>query len=180
MTKEVFETAVAEGNPVCYYIFRDLGIGKDCKYFVETGTHLGGSVQFALDLGFEQIFSCEMMEDRYQHCMTKFETNDNVNLWLGDSNDCFADMMKGVDKRTCFWLDAHGEGGGVPTFEELDLIGENKIKDHTIVIDDIPVYFSGKEKKLEQKILSINIDYKITYYKSINPIDDYVLVAYID
>lgn len=82
MTKEVFDIAVAEGNPVCYYIFRDLGIGKDCKYFVETGTHLGGSVQFALDLGFEQIFSCEMMRDRYEHCMNKFKDSDNVNLWL--------------------------------------------------------------------------------------------------
>ena len=180
MTKEVFETAVAEGKPVCYYIFRDLGIGKDCKYFVETGTHLGGSVQFALDLGYEEIFSCEMMEDRYNHCMEKFQSNDNVSLWLGDSNSCFADIMKNIDKKTCFWLDAHSEGGGVPTFEELDLIKENKIKNHTIVIDDIPVYFSGKEKKLEEKIVSINPDYKIDYYKSINPIDDYVLVAYIE
>lgn len=180
MTKEVFDKAVAEGNPVCYYIFKDLGIGKDCKYFVETGTHLGGSVQFALDLGFEQIYSCEFMEDRYQHCMDKFQNDDNVNLWLGDSSDCFEDMMKQVDKRSCFWLDAHGEGGGVPTFEELDLIAENEIKDHTIVIDDIPVYFLGREKVLEEKLLSINPNYTLQYYKSINPTDDYVLVAYVE
>ena len=28
MTKELFETAVKDGNPVCYYLFRDLGIVK--------------------------------------------------------------------------------------------------------------------------------------------------------
>jgi len=180
MTKEIFDIAVAENKNVCYYIFRDLGIGKDCKYFVETGTHLGGGVQYALDLGFEQIFSCEMMRDRYEHCMNKFKDSDNVNLWLGNSNDCFDDMVSKIDKKSCFWLDAHDEGGGVPTFEELDSIKQNSIKNHTIVIDDVPVYFSGKEKKLEEKILSINSDYKITYYKSLNPVDDYILVAYVD
>lgn len=180
MTKELFETAVKDGNPVCYYLFRDLGIGKDCKYFVETGTHLGGSVQSALDLGYEQIFSCEMMSDRYQHCMNKFSDNDNVNLWLGDSDGCFSEMMKSVDKKTCFWLDAHGEGGGVPTFEELDLIEKNEIKNHTIVIDDIPIYFKGREKQLEEKLLSINPDYTLKYYKSINPVDDYVLAAFVE
>ena len=113
MSVELFDIAVREGRPVCYYLFRDLGIGKDCKYFVETGTHLGGSVQFALDLGFEEALSCEMMPDRYNHCMEKFSENDNVSLWLGDSDDCFSEMMNQVDKKSCFWLDAHGEGGGV-------------------------------------------------------------------
>ena len=99
MSVELFKTAVEEGRPVCYYLFRDLGIGKDCKYFVETGTHMGGSVQFALDLGFDEAFSCEMMESRYNHCMEKFSENDNVSLWLGDSEDCFSEMMKQVDSK---------------------------------------------------------------------------------
>jgi hypothetical protein len=158
MSVELFDIAVREGRPVCYYLFRDLGIGKDCKYFVETGTHLGGSVQFALDLGFEEALSCEMMPDRYNHCMEKFSENDNVSLWLGDSDD----------------------GGGVPTFEELDLIAENEIKDHTIIIDDIPVYFLGRQKQLEDKLKSINPNYTLTYYKSIDREQDYVLAAYVE
>ena len=44
MTEELFDKAVAEGNPVCYYLFKDLGIDKGCKYFVETGTFEGYSV----------------------------------------------------------------------------------------------------------------------------------------
>jgi len=181
MSVELFKTAVEEGRPVCYYLFRDLGIGKDCKYFVETGTHMGGSVQFALDLGFDEAFSCEMMESRYNHCMEKFSENDNVSLWLGDSEDCFSEMMKQVDKKSCFWLDAHGEGGGVPTFNELEEIAKNSIKDHTIIIDDVPEYFKGADKfRLEKELLAINPDYKLQYYKSINRTDDYVLAAYIE
>ena len=180
MTRELFETAVKEGKPVCYYLFRDLGLGKGCKYFVETGTHLGGSVQFALDLGFDEIFSCEFMDDRYNECMGKFSDNNNVSLWLGTSLDSMPGMLDQVDKRSCFWLDAHDEGGGVPTFEELALIKDHSIKDHTIIIDDVPTYFKGREKMLEDVLLSINPDYTLKYYKSINPDDDYVLAAYVE
>ena len=94
MTKELFDQAVKEGNPVCYYLFRDLGIAKDCKYFVETGTHLGGGVERALDLGFDEVLSCEFMDDRYQGCMDKFEPNDNVSLWCGTSTECLPAMLK--------------------------------------------------------------------------------------
>ena len=98
----------------------------------------------------------------------------------GGSEDCFVEMMKHVDKKSCFWLDAHGEGGGVPTFDELDLIEKNEIKDHTIIIDDIPVYFAGRIQQLENKLKSINPDYTLTYYKSIDREQDYVLAAYIE
>ena len=113
MTKELFETAVKDGRPVCYYLFRDLGLGKDCKYFVETGTHEGHSVQFALDLGFEEILSCEFMTNRYTECMNRFSNNDNVSLWCGTSIDSLPGMLEQINKRSCFWLDAHDEGGGV-------------------------------------------------------------------
>ena len=112
MTEELFDKAVAEGNPVCYYLFKDLGIDKGCKYFVETGTFEGYSVQVALDHGYEEVFSCELFPERYGKCLERFEDNDNVNLWLGDSDDAFSEMMSKVDKKSCFWLDAHGEGGG--------------------------------------------------------------------
>ena len=89
-------------------------------------------------------------------------------------------MLENIDKKSCFWLDAHDEGGGVPTFEELNLIKEHSIKNHTIIIDDVPTYFKGREKMLEDVLLSINPDYTLKYYKSINPDDDYVLAAYVE
>ena len=88
--------------------------------------------------------------------------------------------LKRLHQRACFWLDAHDEGGGVPTFEELTLIANSPIKDHTIIIDDVPTYFKGREKMLEDVLLAINPDYTLKYYKSINPDDDYVLAAYVE
>ena len=34
MTREVFEKALKEGIHSFYYIFKDFGIGRDCKHFV--------------------------------------------------------------------------------------------------------------------------------------------------
>ena len=187
MTREVFEKAQKEGVPTFYYIFKDFGIGRDCKHFVETGTYMGDAVNYAIGLGFEQIFSCELSKERYNHCVEKFKDNDNVHLWLGDSRDCVKEILKKVDQKACFWLDAHANGGGVPTMKELDMIKDHSIKDHTIVIDDIPIYFSRTHsarsghttEDLKARILDINPEYKFTYYKSINPDDDYILVAYV-
>ena len=76
MTREVFEKALKEGIHSFYYIFKDFGIGRDCKHFVETGTYMGDAVNYAVGLGFEQIFSCELSEERYNHCLEKFKDND--------------------------------------------------------------------------------------------------------
>lgn len=175
--------------PTSSFLFRDFGVNRGCKYFVETGTHLGHGVQYALDHGFEQVLSCEFMPERHQHCMERFTSYDNVSLFLGTSLDSIPQMLEQIDAKACFWLDAHDEGGGVPTFEELELIKSHPIKDHTIIIDDIPVYFSNNKKELEKLILSINSEYNIEYfpvYFGIEPdytdhrlVDDYQLVAYI-
>lgn len=187
--EELYSTE-SKNIPTCAFLFRDFGVAKGCKYFVETGTHLGHGVQYALNHGFEQVMSCELMEDRYQHCMDRFADNDNVNLYLGTSLECMPKMLENVKKKACFWLDAHDEGGGVPTFEELEMIKNHRIKSHTIIIDDIPVYFSDKKEQLENLILSINKKYKIEYlpvyfgeapnYTTHRLVDDYQLLAYVE
>jgi hypothetical protein len=187
--EELYATE-SKNIPTCAFLFRDFGVKLGCKYFVETGTHLGHGVQYALDHGFEQILSCEFMSDRHEHCMKRFEKNDNVSLYLGTSLDCIPKMLKVINDKSCFWLDAHDEGGGVPTFEELELIKNHSIKNHTIIIDDIPTYFSDKIDALENLIFSINKNYKIEYfpvyfgiapeYTSHRIIEDYQLIAYTD
>jgi hypothetical protein len=187
--EELYATE-SKNIPTCAFLFRDFGVKLGCKYFVETGTHLGHGVQYALDHGFEQILSCEFMSDRHEHCMKRFEKNDNISLYLGTSLDCIPKMLKVINDKSCFWLDAHDEGGGVPTFEELELIKNHSIKNHTIIIDDIPTYFSDKIDALENLIFSINKNYKIEYfpvyfgiapeYTSHRIIEDYQLVAYTD
>ena len=179
MTVDAFKEAQRTGVLPYSLSFRDYGIARGCKHFVETGTYQGTAVKCAIDLGFEEIFSCELSEERYDSCVRLFKDYNHVNLWLGDSRKCMSKMLKEVDKKACFWLDAHADGGGVPTMEELDDIKEHHIKDHTIIIDDIPVYFSECKDQLKNKILSINPDYKFTYYKSLDIYQDYILIAYI-
>jgi len=180
MTSHFYDRAASEGKNPMYYVYEYLGIQGNCKYFVETGTHLGGSVEVALELGFEKVLSCEFMEDRYQFCMDKFKENENVLLWNGSSLDTFPEIISKIDKKSLFWLDAHGEGGGVPTFEELELIAESKIKTHNILIDDIPIYFNNNRDQLKDKILEINPKYKFIDFKTNHGTDYDVLGAYVE
>ena len=69
MTRELYNRAAAEGKNPMHYIYEDLGIKRGCKYFVETGTHLGGSVDVALELGFDKIFSCDFMCCKKFNCL---------------------------------------------------------------------------------------------------------------
>ena len=180
MTRAAYEEAKETGINSFSLAFRDYGVKRGCKHFVETGTYLGTGVEYAIGHGFEEIFRCELSEERYNICMEKFKDNDNVNLWLGDSRDCVKEILKKVDEKACFWLDAHAEGGGVPTMEEIDMIKDHSIKNHTIIIDDIPVYFGEDGKKqLKKRILDINPDYKFIGWSSHAPDDEYALVAYV-
>lgn len=180
MTNQLYERAASEGKNPMYYIYEYFGIQKDCKYFVETGTNFGGSVEVALELGFEKVLSCEFMQDRYEYCMNKFQADDNVFLWNGLSIDALPEIISNLDKRSLFWLDAHAEGGGVPTFEELDIIKSSNIKTHNILIDDIPQYFPNVIEELKQKILEINPEYKFIDFKTNHGADCDVLGAYVE
>ena len=45
--KELYEVE-SKDIPTHSFLARDFGVKKDCKYFIETGTHLGHGVQYAL------------------------------------------------------------------------------------------------------------------------------------
>ncbi|NDB30110.1 hypothetical protein EB151_11250 [archaeon] len=154
---------------------------KGCSYFIETGTYKGYGIDAAKDVGFEKYYSAEYLTSLYKECLEKFKDHDDIFLYNGSSEDCLESFLDEVDKRSLFWLDAHdsfGTGGGVPTFEELKIIKEHPIKNHTLLIDDIPLYF-GDGQELKERILEINTKYKFkTHDPDTRP--DYILVAYID
>lgn len=123
----------------------------DSKVFVETGTFHGKTTAMAVELGYDKVFSIECNEKFYQECSEKFKKNKNVKLVLGDSSEEIANIIKDVDSRITFWLDAHfmcmdpnqnledyPNGGEVPLIDELQQIKDHPIKNHTILIDDIP------------------------------------------
>ena len=127
--------------------------------FFETGTHQGDSVADAIYLGFEKIISVEIEESYYNLCVEKFKNNNNVHLFFGNSNDLMPEMLKLVDNKALFWLDAHHENGS-PIWKELEFLETHYIKNHTIIIDDIAPYFAGQYSELTEAIKKINSNYK--------------------
>lgn len=154
---------------------------KYCSYFIETGTYKGYGIDAAKEVGFKKYYSVEYYTPLYEECMEKFKDHDDVFLYNGSSEECLGVFLGEIDKRSLFWLDAHdsfGTGGGVPTFKELEVIKKHSIKNHTILIDDIPLYF-GNGQKLKEKILEINPEYKFVMHNP-DTRPNYIMVAYID
>ena len=167
--------------------------------FIETGTRSGHSVERALENGFEKIYSIELNERFYEECRNRFEKKiqeGKVELLLGDSVKRLPDILRRVDVRATFWLDAHWSGPSTPTakgdvnvplMRELDVIAGHHIKDHTILIDDVRL-FDGDDRDgvdwsnvQEESVISIlkniNSDYEISYEQG--HVSNDVLVAQI-
>lgn len=154
--------------------------------FIETGSFKGLGIESALKFPFEQVISIEISKYYYEFCKGKF-ADERVKLYNGDSSKLLPKILKGIDKKCTFWLDAHlmlDYYGGLeantaygknpfPLIAELNAIKEHMIKDHTIIIDDIRLIRKKKEgwenidfntDVIEQIIKSINPDYKIQYH----------------
>lgn len=163
--------------------------------FVETGTNMGYGVRCAVDAGFKKIYSIELSRDLYGKCNLMYKKEiqkGNVELFLGDSGVLLADVLKKVDSRATFWLDAHYSGPGtdtvqgdedVPLFRELNIIEKHHVKTHTILIDDVRD-FGGNDgvnwsairlDSVVEKLKKINPDYRIFFERGSIPND--VLVA---
>jgi hypothetical protein len=160
---------------------------RNYNIFFETGTHHGFSCEIALDLGFNKILSVEIEQEYYLECYDKFIddiSKGKVHLFFGDSNIWMERMLKLVKEPSLFWLDGHPDGiSGDPLCGELEEISKHPIKNHTIIVDDMPVYFN--KKTVEDTILKINPNYTFIYEDALNESDmktvykDYDLVAYI-
>lgn len=172
--------------------------------FVETGTHRGDGVAEALDAGFSCIYSCDVSHFAYGWCSHRFrEHTDIVHLLLQDSRSFLQDrvgrpapepgkFITDLGQKTTFWLDAHwcggnGEVGGAdggtdedhPLLEELRIIGEHPLKNHTLLIDDVRMFSTPSWPALgevREAIFKINPNYQIEYRDGLEFSDD-ILVA---
>lgn len=156
--------------------------------FIESGTYGGDGVKAALRTGFETIISIELSDYYYSLCRERFKDFSNVQLLYGDSVLVLPKVMENIYQRCTFWLDGHWMGGEevikagiyeVPLMEELKIIAKHKIKNHTILIDDMRLVRDKTSEwrpfidfctcDIEEMIHTINPRYKITYidgYKS--------------
>lgn len=149
------------------------------KYFVETGTYIGNSVQLALDCGFEKIITMEINPEKVNYVKERFSEeieNKKVIIFEGDTVDVFPEAIKLLDAPATFWLDAHWDDGPkgeylCPLPIELELLLNNPIKEHTLLIDDrrlfgVPGTTWGHtidEEGILESIFDINSEYKISY-----------------
>jgi hypothetical protein len=140
------------------------------NYFIETGTCSGDGVSYALELNFKNIISIDIEKYTYE----QFFHNKNVTIITGDTSICLWDIIKNINEKITFWLDAHSNlliektnwNPVCPLLEELEQIEKSNIKNHDILIDDItPIILLPNFSKqiIETAIKKINNDYIITY-----------------
>lgn len=148
--------------------------------FVETGTYQGDGVDTALALGFQKVISIELFEVLYNAYKDRFASDKRVTLLCGDSAVVLGDAIKDVNEKITFWLDGHVFPNqeiilGVkacPLIEELAHIAKHPIKNHVIMIDDMSSLPKGgiykttefSRKDIEEAIMAINPNYKISYF----------------
>ena len=141
------------------------------EVFVETGSYVGDGVACALEAGFNRVYSIELADKYYEHCVARFSGDQRVTIVKGDSGIMLYEATKDINCKITFWLDGHHSCGDTalgcawsPLMKELELIGQHPIKEHTIIIDDMicwerdnPVIGFGI-KEIQEKIISININ----------------------
>ena len=165
-------------------VFKNIFSRYPAKYFLETGTCYGNSVQLALESkAFEEIYSIELADTYYTQCQLRFNANPNVHLIHGDSSLILWDVIKELNAPITFWLDAHYTGMGhfgdtahgvtdFPLFNELAAIEKHPCKQHTLLIDDLRCFDS---QAIVRRVLELNPAYTITYEDGCVPND--ILVA---
>lgn len=163
---------------------------KHSDIFIETGTYNGSTVQKANELGFKKIYSIESSHKWYNFTSKYFKDQAHIEILKGQSVKVLPILLNKIDVKCVFWLDAHSVFKKTkvkpynPIFDELHAISQHKIKDHTILIDDIPL-FKDKIMNYEKKIIiclnTINKKYKIDYLYGFFDGEDceknYILVA---
>ena len=139
---------------------------EGCNVFFETGSQYGDSIERGVLLGNDKVISVELNSDRYRHCNERFAKEiqeGKVHLFSGDSVRLFDEMCSLLDPsdKCFFWLDAHGEGGGAPVLEELEILKKYNRKNDVIAIDDMTIYYRESIIQIEQSLKELNPDYNI-------------------
>jgi len=143
---------------------------------IETGTFEGEMVR-KCRRHFRQIWTIELDEHLAKKAEQRFFKFINIHVVHGESSLELSRVLQSIKKPALFWLDAHYSGGktakGItetPLLGELQIIGAHEIKCHVILIDDVRYFGQGDYPaiaEIEQELLSINPDYKITISKDI-------------
>lgn len=111
---------------------------KYSNTLIETGTHIGESVQAALSAGFEKVISVELYEKFYRKSSERFKNNPSVKLHFGRSTDLLPEMISGCPIPSVFWLDAHPSGPGTALHDEL-MSGDKEAEQDNILLKELTI-----------------------------------------
>lgn len=118
------------------------------EIFIETGTNYGETSKFMVPYA-KEIHTIELSEKLHKNNLKKFENDDNVHCYCGDSKDIIGGILeKFPDIRVLIYLDAHYSGGvtahgdkNTPIIEELEIISKaNLTRPLVILIDDARLF----------------------------------------
>jgi hypothetical protein len=130
-------------------IFRERGH----RVFVESGTYLGGTVEFLLArTPAERLISVEIEPALYEAARARFAAEPRVELHHGDAVELIPRIVSELDQPPLVWLDGHFTGGvneapfgevePAPTI--LGKLGETGVPEgSTILVDDLRLF--GRE-----------------------------------
>ena len=140
-----------------------------CSVLVETGTYLGDMVG-AQENNFKRIISIELDQHLYERAKRKFRKKSNITIYHGDSSKVLPQILTTITENAIFWLDGHYCAGftakgdkETPIYEELEVIFQDSIHDHILLIDDARLFTGGRDyptiKELSDFIRGKNKDY---------------------
>lgn len=156
----------------------------DIKYFVETGTSEGYSLDIAMKSKFVKFFSCEFNSDTYQRLIKKYKDEENLDIYNLNSFSFLKKISEEISDGNClFWLDAHFPYGLdpinitnkdktdiiFPLKNELSFLFDKRINyNDFILIDDLRIY-DRSENNIDHKTLKeINME----HLENLGDIDD--------
>jgi len=145
-------------------------IKHNCDILVETGTYLGDMIYFNLDK-FKKIFSIELSENLANMSKNIFKNKKHVKILIGDSGIKLKEVILELDSKSLFWLDGHYSGGltakgesNCPVLKELDIIFNNNIYRHIILIDDANAFDGKNDYPNKEEIENIATQNNYNYF----------------
>jgi hypothetical protein len=128
-------------------LFRDRGHGV----LVESGTYLGGTVEFFLPYA-DRIVSVEIEPRLFEEAVRRFANKPKVELRLGDARKLIPELAAELEEPALFWLDGHFTGGVNTMMGEqlepapgiLEALASLELPEGTtVVVDDLRLFGRG-------------------------------------
>lgn len=127
---------------------------NNIKYFVETGTYKGGTLN-NLSNFFYELHSIELNNNNFNYCRNQFINNNKIKLYNDDSTNILSSIIKNINSEIVYFLDAHYNSNtnsskgkyDVNILSELEIIKNNDFRKSIIIINNFRLFGLSKSKE---------------------------------